>query len=106
MKKNLFIFLFVICVSAIIVYGQKKLPMKDNANAPSTKDTTFSKQYVFRYTIPAESLMPTLDTIQGVLNLLGKSLTVDQAAQYSEMASRSIRRLIGNAQLDSIVIRK
>lgn len=100
-----FIFLFLISFTAII--GQKKkLPMGNQNQMTNTTFLDSPKVYVFKMTIPATQLQPTMDTLDLVLNMMGKSLSVDQSEQYKTLAVRNIRRLIGSPQLDSITSKK
>lgn len=107
--KNILFTVLVVLVLGMIARSNalnKKLPMRSPQPMSNTTFLDTPKVYVFKMIIPAQQLQPTMDTLDLVLGMFGKSLSVDQSEQYKTLAVRNIRRLIGSPVLDSIATNK
>ncbi len=107
MKTNLLILAFLICFTGIII-GQKKTSNGKQPNVPSVKNANFidTPRYYYRIIVDATKLPSTLDTIQGILDRIGETMTVTEAKAIREVATRNVRRIIGTPVFDSLTPKK
>jgi hypothetical protein len=61
-------------------------------------------RYVVRLEIPAGQYSTSIDTLYMIMGELGKTLTVDQAAQYRNLADRQLYRIAQYGRIDSVKI--
>jgi hypothetical protein len=70
-------------------------------------DTTKPKyDYYYKLMIPANKFTPPLDTIEMVMQNMGRVMTVDRADELRGILYRQLNFLIGRPLLDSIEIKK
>jgi hypothetical protein len=77
-------------------------------NVPRTgNDTVKPKfQYFYKLMIPVNKFNSPLDTIDMVMQRMGKSMTVDQADEMRAIVGRQLTNFIGRPVLDSVKIVK
>ncbi len=102
-----FILLFCLLIFCIIANSQKKLPVRNNT-VPNAMGNTFidTPRYYYRIIVDATKLPSTLDTIQGILDRIGETMTVTEAKAIREVATRNVRRIIGTPVFDSLTPKK
>lgn len=69
-------------------------------------DTTVKPKYEYFYSvrIPIPVLNPSLDTLNRVIRVIGKSLSVDEADYYQSIMGIQIDKLLRSLRLDSVKI--
>jgi len=82
-------------------YMKKKYPLP----AP-IPDTTIKPRYEYYYKlmIPVNKFSPPLDTINMVMDRMGRSMTVDQADELRAIVVRQLNNFIGRPTVDSVKI--
>lgn len=106
-KSNLIPFLSVVLIGALIMSMCNR-----TATAQGTKTTTDSipaKKYHYFLTIKRidfNTWNKSIDTLQGVHSIIGKSLLKDQADLNYELASRQIQRIFEHMSVDSVLIQE
>lgn len=92
------------CVSLLLLGFISK---QKEGNVPRAMIDTPAK-YSYIYVIKTTPLewQRSMDTLQIVLNEMGRSMSVDEANTYRNAAFRQLGRLSGRITLDSIKIKK
>lgn len=91
---------------AIRIIAQTKKPPMGNANAPSKKDTTLQKQYVYRITIEANALVRISYVLDSLMGQWGVEKGGTEIKNANAVYLNHKNYLLKSAQLDSIVTTK
>lgn len=71
----------------------------------SSKPKEPKYRYFLRHETEIDEYVPAIDTVNFVLQQMGKSMTVDQADQYRNLVTRNMQRLVGKVTRDSVIIK-
>lgn len=87
------LFLTGVLLICFLVFGQDFKPGKPKY------------RYFLRHETEINEYVPAIDTVNFVLQQMGKSMSVDQADQYRNLVTRNMQRLIGKVIRDSVLIK-
>jgi hypothetical protein len=90
---------FILIVSFVTAFTGSR-----SATGEGKVDSLPKYHYVVRLEIPAGQYSTSIDTLYMIMGELGKTLTVDQANQYRNLADRQLYRIAQYGKIDSVKI--